>query len=604
MSMVTSGILFAINTTGGAKAKMQFAAVAAAVLVIGKHLNDVRKSAEEFDQTFKRLTVTQRDAVRAMEAATKGLIDTKVEMDSVVKVTEAGMKATPKLMSAIGRLASDMADKLGEGPKGATTRVKKLTDAISKGQTRALKEYGIDLENTEDLLLAQDEAMEKVIKRAQGLTVELDTLTKQTFALNNNWETFLGLVLGSVGTSGPLGLFNELLSESNDIMMVSQDSAEGVALAMHTMGLRIKATYFEFLGFNDMADSFVDRIENIKRVLEFQKNQVIRREEFAVEVAAGGQTSEWDDWDQGVSVQAPEIVKAETKKKKTTGGGGRRRMAEDTMVFTEADAAAAEMEYLLGEAIKDTNKAFYDRQDIYEEEAQTLEEKWEAEREWDEAARAKAIEKQEWESQFKEVEWQRNLETKEAEQALEIEHHNWLLAHSEEYAKKQAEIDKAAAMARLGQFKGMFTNLSSLMQLENKKAFMIGKMASYSATVINTAEAAMASFKAMAGIPYVGPALGAAAAATAVIAGGVQLATIKRQKYGDSGGGVSAGPVGSTGGGYLGGGGNYAAGGVGGSQPLQVTVILGEEEFHGWSIKANEKASQKGDPHFADGMAA
>ncbi|MBU1082497.1 MAG: hypothetical protein KKB59_18570, partial [Spirochaetes bacterium] len=467
---------------------------------------------------------------------------------------------------------------------GATDRVVKLTDAITKGQTRALKEYGIDLENTEDLLLAQNEAMEKVIKRAAGLTVELDTLTKQTFALNNNWETFLGLVLGSVGTSGPIGLFNDLLSESNDIMMLAQDSTEGTALAMHTFFLRIKATYFEMIGWNKVADSFTARIDNIKNVLEFKKNQVVRKEEFAVEVAAGGQSSEWDDWDQGVSVQAPEMAAPTPIKKKAGGGGGgggRRRVAEDTMVFTEADVAAAEMEYLLGEAVKDTNKAFYDRQDIYEEEALTQEEKWAAQ-----------------------------LEASEQEKLLSVEHHEWLMQNSREYRErqlqderefnlKQAEIQKAAAWARVGQTKNMFTNLSSLMQVENKKAFYIGKAASYAATVINTAEAAMASFKAMAGIPYVGPALGAVAAATAVVAGGVQLATIKRQKYGDSGGGVSAGPVGSTGGGYLGGGGNYAAGGAGGSQPLQVTVILGEEEFHGWSIDANKKASQSGKPAFA-----
>ena len=585
--MVTSGILFAINMTGGGKAKLQFMAVAGAVLVIGKHLNSVRKSAEEFDQTFKRLSVTQKDAVRAMEAATKGLIDTKVEMDSVVKVTEAGMKATPKLMSAIGRLASDMADKLGEGPQGATTRVKKLTDAISKGQTRALKEYGIDLENTEDLLLAQDEAMEKVIKRAQGLTVELDTLTKQTFALNNNWDTFLGLVLGSVGTSGPLGLFNELLSESNDIMMVSQDSAEGVGLAMLTMGLRIKATYFEFLGFNDMADSFVDRIENIKRVLEFKKNQVVRREEFAVEVAAGGgQTSEWDDWDQGVSVQAPEVVQAEpTKKKKPPGGGGgRRRVAEDTMVFTEAEAAAVEMEYLLGEAVKETNKAFYNRQDIYEEEALTQEEKWTAQ-----------------------------LEAQEQEKLLSVEHHEWLLANSREYAQQQLEIDKKlawqkydTAMYGANLLSGMAKNMSSLMQTENKKQFEVGKKFAYASAVMDTAMGAASAIAGgikTFGIPW-GLVAGLAAASTVAVAGGVQIATIKKQQFGGGGGGVSAGPVGSTGGGYLGGGGNFAAGGAGAPQTTHVTVILGEEEFHGWSIKANEQASQKGNPAFATEDAA
>lgn len=67
-------------------------------------------------------------------------------------------------------------------------------------------------------------------------------------------------------------------------------------------------------------------------------------------------------------------------------------------------------------------------------------------------------------------------------------------------------------------------------QKEYNKAFEANKKVEYANTVISTATAAMQAYKSMAGIPIVGPALGAAAAALAVTTGLYQLKTIKESK--------------------------------------------------------------------------
>lgn len=87
--------------------------------------------------------------------------------------------------------------------------------------------------------------------------------------------------------------------------------------------------------------------------------------------------------------------------------------------------------------------------------------------------------------------------------------------------------------------------MSALMQSSNKKMFEVGKAAAIGETVINTYKAATAAYSAMAGIPYVGPALGVAAAAAAVVAGLANVSKISSTQFGGSGG-ASGGGGGSS----------------------------------------------------------
>lgn len=75
-----------------------------------------------------------------------------------------------------------------------------------------------------------------------------------------------------------------------------------------------------------------------------------------------------------------------------------------------------------------------------------------------------------------------------------------------------------------------FGNIASLQNTQSKKGFKIGQQAAIAGAVVDTAKAAIGAYSSLASIPYVGPALGVAAASAAVLAGAVQIQNIKRQQ--------------------------------------------------------------------------
>jgi len=83
------------------------------------------------------------------------------------------------------------------------------------------------------------------------------------------------------------------------------------------------------------------------------------------------------------------------------------------------------------------------------------------------------------------------------------------------YAQIQKDIDKATLDNKLQLASDTFGNLASIFGAESKA----GKAAAIAQTTIDTYKAAQSAYSAMAGIPIVGPALGALAAGAAVVSG-------------------------------------------------------------------------------------
>lgn len=94
-------------------------------------------------------------------------------------------------------------------------------------------------------------------------------------------------------------------------------------------------------------------------------------------------------------------------------------------------------------------------------------------------------------------------------------------------AKLRISLQSQSAM--LGQANDFFGGISALQSSQNKKAASIGKAAAIAQATIATYQSATSAFAAMAGIPYVGPALGIAAAAAAVAAGMANVQAIRSQ---------------------------------------------------------------------------
>nr|WP_241264075.1 tape measure protein [Bowmanella dokdonensis] len=99
-----------------------------------------------------------------------------------------------------------------------------------------------------------------------------------------------------------------------------------------------------------------------------------------------------------------------------------------------------------------------------------------------------------------------------------------LLFSQAEWERKN-ELEKTDAVLSIGEsgFKAMAG--------QSKKAFALYKTFAITKAVINTYEMATGAYNALASIPYVGPVLGAAAAAAAIAYGMAQVSAIKNQSY-------------------------------------------------------------------------
>lgn len=142
---------------------------------------------------------------------------------------------------------------------------------------------------------------------------------------------------------------------------------------------------------------------------------------------------------------------------------------------------------------------------------------------------------------------QRILENKQAEvaQVKEIQDaaDEEKLAKEEEVQRALAKIKQAWGKDQTRAVSQMFGDLSSLQQSGNKKLFEVGKKAAMAQTVMSTYEGAQKAYTSLAGIPIVGPALGAAAAGAAIVAGGIRLQSIASTTMG-GGSSVNAGATG------------------------------------------------------------
>jgi len=115
----------------------------------------------------------------------------------------------------------------------------------------------------------------------------------------------------------------------------------------------------------------------------------------------------------------------------------------------------------------------------------------------------------------------------------------WLEAFKEEQAEKQERAKQKDAKAeavdtkkRQDDQKKALADMHTHMQAFGEKGFQLAKGIQAAQAVMDTHEAAIAAYKAMAGIPIIGPALGVAAAAAAIAYGTARVAAIKSAEYG------------------------------------------------------------------------
>jgi|GEM_PF-6617826 len=112
-------------------------------------------------------------------------------------------------------------------------------------------------------------------------------------------------------------------------------------------------------------------------------------------------------------------------------------------------------------------------------------------------------------------------------------------AESAQVTEQQKLAIAKTAMSTMGSLAESFYNLSGQ---KNKAAFQAMKAFRIAETIIDTFRAAQGAYAALAGIPFVGPALGAAAAAIAIMSGMARVRQIQSMQPGGGAAGGGAGP--------------------------------------------------------------
>lgn len=113
------------------------------------------------------------------------------------------------------------------------------------------------------------------------------------------------------------------------------------------------------------------------------------------------------------------------------------------------------------------------------------------------------------------------------------------------YMELMGKADKERNTIRLNLAADFFGNLSQIASAFGAKGAKVAKAAAITQTIIKTYESATSAYASLAGIPYIGPALGAAAAGAAIAAGFANVQAIRSQPV-DAGAYATGGIVGGN----------------------------------------------------------
>lgn len=130
----------------------------------------------------------------------------------------------------------------------------------------------------------------------------------------------------------------------------------------------------------------------------------------------------------------------------------------------------------------------------------------------------------------------KNMTSKQVQ--YELAEHSRLNQEKEDRAKYQYDFENNLGSARIDFVTNQLGTLSQLQNSKSKEAFEVGKAAAVANATISMYEGATGAYKAMAGIPVVGPALGIAAAAALVATGVMNISNISSQEPGFETGGI------------------------------------------------------------------
>lgn len=533
---INSNIIFTIGSKLGPGG---FASLKAGFDMITALVGKVVDITEELDKSSQAWNRANRQAVLMADSAAAGLIDTNTIIKQHNALMAAGVELTDKQFRTIAARSVELAQATGQD---ATQAFERLTKSIQAGSTRALREYGVDLKDSGTLTDRQTDAVNQLTEGFDGLTASAETSTERLFALKNNIGTLTTFIWSSTGSSdtlayaldevnGAFSTFNEKLGKSPKAMTKFVES--GYALQGFLAELEIQMLKMIFnipiaLERQTLKPSLFSNMLNLlfggdkpaevqgKGWLEQQiddlREKMKETSREAVEVLNRMKDAIIEDDPRG-RVRRPGQIRA---------GGAEGPGPDFGQDFLEEDLAQQRQ---FEEWKTDQER---EQQEIREEERKKAHD----------ARLQRMLESSQWQAEYfaalDEMERERLEKEEEAER---IRRDRMTLGfHADKQQIKATETMWSKSLQSRAQMMGGFFGIvGSLQQSENEKAWKIGKAANIAKATIDTYTGAVAAYKAMAGIPYVGPFLGAAAAAAVTVMGLQAIRNIKATNFTDEG---------------------------------------------------------------------
>ncbi len=130
--------------------------------------------------------------------------------------------------------------------------------------------------------------------------------------------------------------------------------------------------------------------------------------------------------------------------------------------------------------------------------------------------------------------WLTEVEHHRAVEQAQLEHEAMMGNIMAQGALTRQKVSQQSWMNQAGMAASWLKNMTSTAATSNRTMFNLNKIAGISEAVINTYRAATGAYAAMAPIPIIGPALGAAAAGIAIAAGMANVNAIKSAQFGSA----------------------------------------------------------------------
>jgi len=634
-SPIVQDIIFKVGSTGAGAATSEMKGLSAgmlagatAIIAVGVAANELRQHLNTLVSQYSRLDESQKAAVRNMRNTSQGMISMGTAMATSGALLTAGIKDQAGAMEAIAKAAYEQGARLGEGSDEIKSRIESLTKTLVEGRVTGLREYGISLKRTGDLAKDQTAAINALKNATDDITVSYENADDAIGAVSAELERIALLqydqIIQTEAVSSALSKVKNLMSDYADVIESTGGKLSNLTMVEYGMKFQLAGvtdalhlTTGAYESTREEMNKYIARLQVLyayeSAIAKLQKQTDIYKKQASTNLQKADDIKKYtDQFKAGESFESvkdalenlkslnieidKELLKTYGLLERKPSRGGRRKEKQPETI-----------DDILGIKKPKPIDSGFDT-DIYDsgfdqtpnEIAKQKADEHEAALKMDERNKVLAdFRLQQTNAELDDYGHKLNLKQDYIDKitSMDIDANEKHQMLQDEAAKVELE-QKQLLYNGIGESASqLFRGIAALQQVEGKKAFEIGKVAAIADTTIYGAMGAVKAYQAMTSVPYVGPVLGAAAAAGVLTYTGVQVAKISKQKY--NGGGntsSSSAPKISTGG--LSSSDYNTSNSSNSDKVIENTIILDGNILHQSILTVNDNANQQGQRSF------